>query len=209
MVSHGPSTPAAFVARRTWQGPGPWLVSSGTLYRRDGQWYTGAANETTGSEVFRIHTRRANYRNVTLSFVLRNLRLSSTPRTPPRRYDGVHVGVRWRSPYETYYVSVNRRDQTCLIKKKVPGGPSNGGTYLGLSPRVRHRFRFGAPQHVRVRVTNAPDGSVSIALFIDGRLIVVATDRGAGGPPLSGPGRIAIRGDNDEFTFGNVTVTPV
>jgi hypothetical protein len=145
---------------------------------------------------------------VTVSFVLRNLRLSNTRRTPPRGYDGVHVGVRWRSQYETYYVSVNRRDRVCVIKKKIPGGRSNGGTYLDLSPRVAHRFRFGVPQQVRVRVTDEPDGSTTLALFIDDRLIVAATDRGAGGPPLSGPGRIAIRGDNDEFAFGAFTITP-
>jgi hypothetical protein len=182
-------------------------VSSGTLFGHAGQWFTGTPNEATGSEVFRIQTRRADYRNVVVSFVLRNLRLSTTGRTAPHGYDGVHVGVRWHSQYETYYVSVNRRDRYCVIKKKVPGGPSNGGTYLAMSRRVRHRFPFGAPQHVEVRVADEPDGSVTIALFIDGAVVVAGSDHGADGPPLRAPGRIAIRGDNDEFMFGSFVVS--
>lgn len=32
-----------------------------------------------------------------------------------------------------FYASVNRCDQTVAIKKKMPGGSSNGGTYFTLA----------------------------------------------------------------------------
>jgi hypothetical protein len=109
--------------------------------------------------------------------------------------------------YSLYYASINRRDGTAVIKKKVPGGPSNDGMYYTLASAA-HVVPTSSWQAVRTVVTNS-GGSVTIRLFADGVLIVQATDSGTGGPPITQPGAVGIRGDNDRFQCDDFTVTAV
>lgn len=62
-------------------------------------------------------------------------------------------------------------------------------------------------QKVEATVKNNADGSVTIELFADGKLLVEAIDSGMGGAPISTPGKGGIRGDNANFKFKNFTVT--
>ena len=54
--------------------------------------------------------------------------------------------------------------------------------------------------------TNA-DGSVTIRLLSGGQLVVEATDHGTGGPPITSPGRVGLRGDNSNFRFDDFQVS--
>jgi len=43
-------------------------------------------------------------------------------------------------------------------------------------------------------------------VFIDGVHVVTAVDNGQYGPPITEGGAVAIRGDNLEFSFDDVTI---
>ncbi len=157
--------------------------------------------------MFRLTTQRSDFGDVAVSLRLRNDGLSSTASTPPVDWDGIHVFLRYQSEYSLYYASVNRRDGTVVIKKKVPGGSSNGGTYYELTPDLAHAVPYGQWQDVTATVRNVP-GGVELTLLADGVVLARVTDTGVGGPPITGPGRVGLRGDNVNASFDDFTVTP-
>lgn len=180
--------------------PGPaWLVTSGDLRVAQG-------TARTASPVFRAVTRRVDFRDAEVRFALLNRGLSSSPSTPAVDWDGVHVFLRYQSQYHLYYASVNRRDGSVIIKKKTPGGPSNGGTYHDLSPRKPHPVPYGAWQRIRVLVRDVPAG-VRIEAYADGKLLVSALDSGRGGPPIRAPGRVGVRADNADIEIDDFAAT--
>lgn len=192
------------------RSPGPpgraWVVTSGELRVAQG-------TARTASPVFRAVTRRGDFRDAEVRFSLLNRGLSSTPKTPATDWDGVHVFLRYQSQYHLYYASVNRRDGSVVIKKKTPGGPSNGGTYHDLSPRRSHPVPYGAWQKIRVLVRDVPRG-VRIEAYADGKLLVAALDPGKGGPPIRAAGRVGVRADNadieiDDFAASALTAPPL
>lgn len=187
--------------------PGPgWVVTSGKLELRGGK-------AETASPVFRVITRRRDFRDAEVSFSLLNRGLAPGPHTPETDWDGVHVFLRYQSQYHLYYASVNRRDNAVVIKKKVPGGPSNGGTYHELSPKKPYVVPYGEWQRVRAVVRDVPQG-VAIEAHIDGKLLVRAIDTGRlGGPPIRKAGRVGVRADNadiliDEFVAAEPPPSP-
>jgi hypothetical protein len=185
-----------------------WDVTSGALFAINGTAWTGFVKDSeSSSAVFRLVTKRRDFQDVEVSFRLLNQGLGSTPKTPPVDWDGIHVFLRYQSPYHLYYVSVNRRDNRIVAKKKVPGGPSNGGTYHELGPRGRYKVPYGAWQKVRVSAQNTEDGSVTLRLFIDDKLVLEAADDGVGGDPITQPGRVGIRGDNADLRFADFLVS--
>ncbi len=193
-----------------------WEVTSGSLFGTNGGDYSGipdhrspnaASTNGTNSAVFRCRTKRSNFGDVAVEFNLRNVKLYDHTGVGPHSYDGVHVWVRYQSEYQLYAVTVNRRDSQVVIKKKVPGGISNGGTYFTLA-QAHYRVPFGASQHVRVVARNVANGAVMLALQIDGRTLIQTLDAGTiGGAPIVNPGRLGIRGDNTEFYFDGFKVT--
>jgi hypothetical protein len=196
-----------------------WEMTSGSLFAKGGAGWSGAPDDKdpgpesrsgNGSSVFRLTTQRADFGNVAVSFELLNQGLTETRRTPKVDWDGVHVFLRYRSQYELYYASVNRRDNAVIIKKKTPGGPSNGGTYHNMTQEGRYEVPYGRWQAVRATVRDNADGSVSIDLYADGKLLVSATDDGKiGGPPLRGAGKTGIRGDNADIKIKDFHVDPL
>src|SRR6185369_15401481 len=106
------------------------------------------------SAVFRLTTRQDNFLNVLVEFDLMHQGLNSTDKTPPVDWDGVHIFLRYQSQYNLYYASVNRRDNTVVIKKKIPGGPSNDGTYYDISSYNRHIVPYMVWQHVAAMIQN-------------------------------------------------------
>lgn len=194
-----------------------WDMTSGSLFAVDGCGYTGTIDgdspdaksaKKTGSAVFRLNTRRADFGDVRVDFDLNITRLTSTSRTKAVDWDGIHIWLRYQSEESLYYASVSRRDGKVLIKKKVPGGPSNGGTYYVLGSEVSGRpVRHGEWSKVGASVQNNADGSVTIVLFRDGQPVVTAVDKGTGGPAITKLGAVGIRGDNAEFRFRNFTVS--
>jgi hypothetical protein len=193
-----------------------WQLDSGSLFVLAGTGWTGVPDDTppnatsstgTDSAIFRLVTRRSDLGNVSVSFSLDNTGLSTTPSTPAVAWDGVHVFLRYQSETSLYYASINRRDGTSVIKKKVTGGPDNGGTYYDLTPYVSHPVPYGTWQSVTATVRTNADGSVTIRLLSGGQLVVEATDHGTGGPPITSPGRVGLRGDNSNFRFDNFQVS--
>lgn len=193
-----------------------WELNSGSLFAQNGTGWSGVpdgaspdANSavTTGSAVFRATTRDDTFGNVNVAFDLQINRRVTTPRTPAVAWDGIHVFLRYQSEEQLYYASVNRRDDSVVIKKKCPGGPTNGGTYYTLASVGGHPEPGTQWQHVDVGVVDRLDGTVLIEVSLEGSLVLSAVDSGVGCPVIAGTGATGIRGDNTEFHFDNFTVT--
>lgn len=207
-----PTSPSA-VASPDWQ------MTSGSLFAAANAGWTGLPDRTApnadssngnDSAVFRLITRRADFYEAEVSFSLLNQGLTAWPTSPATAWDGVHVQLRYVSQFNLYAVSVNRRDGTVIIKKKVPGGPSNDGTYYNIGAYRAFPVPYGLWQAVRITIRDNPDGSVALQLFIDGVPAASALDDGTlGGPPIRQAGRIGVRGDNCDFKFDDFTVTPL
>lgn len=192
-----------------------WEMSSGSLFNAGGAGSTGSpdnrqpdalSSKGNNSCIFRLRTVRKDFLNTEVSFILLNNGFVSSQGTPPVDWDGVHVWTRYQSEFSLYYASVNRRDGVCLIKKKVPGGPSNDGTYYTISKIAKLPVPLGRWQQIKVVTKNPTDKSVLIQLYVGGALIVEATDSGKYGAPLVGAGRVGIRGDNCNFMFDTFKV---
>jgi hypothetical protein len=196
-----------------------WQMTSGSLFDQTGTAWTGipdgcstsSVNSTpcTASDVFRLNTAQRNFGDVTVSMDLRNNDLTSSSRTPPESWDGVHIWLHYQSEYKLYYASFNRRDGHIVIKKKCQGGTTNGGTYyeLGQGEVSGYPIPFGVWQHVAATIQDNADGSVTIAMYRNGTELLSATDTGVGCAPITTAGSVGVRGDNDNFNFDNFTVT--
>lgn len=192
-----------------------WEANSGSLFRTNDRAWTGVpdtvtpnatSSNGTNSAIFRLMTKQADFLNYAVSLILNVSGLVTTPKTPSQSYDGVHIFLRYVSEQELYYASVFRRDGKVVIKKKKPGGTSNGGTYYDISTYQTKPFPTGVD--VKVKATIQTIGTtVKIQLFANGVLLVEATDTGAvGGPPIFTKGKTGIRGDNANFTFDDFKV---
>jgi len=192
-----------------------WLVTSGSLFARDHAGWTGVPDRgspgprsasTTDSSVFRLVTRDVGFQNVAVSFSLLVQRFAAPPTEANLAWQGVHVFLRYQSPDLLYVVSVDRRDGVVVIKKKVPGGPTAGGTYFTLAmahvPSVVGRW-------VQVKTSAVNNGAdVDLKVWIAGWLRLQAVDDGVGDTaPITLPGRVGLRGDYTEFMFRAFTVT--
>jgi hypothetical protein len=194
-----------------------WQVTSGSFFVKRGVGWTGApdgckpdrySQSCNDSAVFRLHTRRVTFGDVAVSLRLLNHSLTSTARTPARAIDGVHLWLHYQSETELYAVSVNRRDASIVIKKKCPGGPSNGGTYYDLAkPLSNQPIPFGVWQKLTASIRANADGSVTISLSRNGAPLTSVTDHGVGCSPIAAAGAVGVRGDNDNFSIDNFTVT--
>jgi hypothetical protein len=194
-----------------------WELTSGSLFAKDGAGWTGVPNAGApgplssaynNSSIFRLTTKQANFGNVAVTFDLLNQGLTSNSVTPAVDWDGVHVFLRYQSEEYLYYASINRRDNSIVIKKKVPGGPSNGGTYTSVGTYMSHAVPYNTWQKVKATIKNNSDGSVTIQLYADGKLLISAIDNGVGGvAPIRISGKVGIRGDNANLKFKNFTVT--
>lgn len=192
-----------------------WLVTSGSLFRRHDALWSGRPDDRspgprsragTDSAVLRAVSTDAGHADVRVSFALLVHGLTETTRTPAQDYDGVHVFLRYRSEVSTYTVSVYRRDGQVVVKKKVPGGPSNGGTYDALG---QARPTTGSPgwRHIDVTVSGAP--VVRLTLRVDGQPLLDVLDRGETAPSITGAGRVGLRGDNCDFAVRDFTAEPL
>ncbi|MCO6009566.1 hypothetical protein NE236_31805 [Actinoallomurus purpureus] len=203
-----PRTPGTRLSR-------DWDVTSGSLFVHRGVAWSGVpdaavpdagSSRGTGSSVFRMTTRRRDFDDVTVSLRLRNLGLTGTGRAAASEIDGVHVFLRWQSPEKLYVVSLNRRDGLMVVKKKLPGGDANGGTYVTLG-QARYAVPYGRWQAFRVRIATSGGGLVTVTVARDGRQVLSATDDGSEGAAILAPGAVGLRGDNCDFEFTGFRVT--
>lgn len=196
-----------------------WAVTSGSAFVSGGRAWTGRVDDQvpdvvssngTNSATFRMTTLRTDFRDVAVAFDLELRECSTTPSTPPTEWDGVHVFLRRQSDQHLYYASVSRRDGRLAIKKKVPGGPSNGGTYYTLAMSQGQLAERGTATPVAAAVQTMPDGSVQISVLRpDGSAALTAVDSGTGGAPITSPGSVGLRGDNCEFFFDEFRVRSI
>jgi hypothetical protein len=206
---------------RTAVHDGRWQMTSGSLLARSGTGWTGVpdagapgatSSPYNGSAVFRMRSHRTDIRDAAVDFRLRTDRFVSTSRTPAQQWDGVHVWLRYRSETDLYVVSVNRRNDTIQVKRKVPGGTTNGGTYVSLGDSEPFPTPLGRWQSWSVSARNAADGSVVLEAKVDGRLVLRQVDSGVRLPdgrtaaPLRYSGRVGIRGDNTEFRLDDLAI---
>src|SRR4029079_8521338 len=96
-----------------------WDMTSGSEFGSSGAGWTGVPDDVgpnatssngTNSAVFRLVTKQSNFGDVSVSFLLRNQGLTTTPSTPAVDWDGVHIFLRYQSEESLYYASINRRD---------------------------------------------------------------------------------------------------
>ena len=129
-------------AGSAWDGPGrtssDWEVTSGSLFVRNGVGWTGvpddandgrtpvgaASTNVTNSAVFRARSVRADFGNVDITLRVKvGYFLPGTSTTAAQDWDGVHLFLRYLSPFNLYYASVARRDGRVVIKRKISGIP--------------------------------------------------------------------------------------
>lgn len=193
-----------------------WMVTSGSLFVRGGVGYSGAptrgtvdahSTKQTNSAELRAITRQIEPADVALNMRLRLLGLVPGNGDIGSGWDGFHVFVRYRSVAEFYLVSAAARDGFLTIRRKRPGGDSNGGHYVTLTsasfPWKLHRW-----YRMQVRTMDTPQG-VRLMVFVDGRQVLDVTDTGFDREaPIRGDGRIGIRGDNTEFEVADLGAVP-
>ena len=189
-----------------------WEVTSGSMFVRDGAAWTGPIDaespdpeslESTNSAVLRAFTRVEAPASSTVT--LRLLPIAFVDAVEETPWDGAHVLVRVQNEQDFYAVSMFRRDGTVVIKRKVPGGPSNGGTYVTIAD-VHAPLSEGEWHDVRI-VTADRDGAVVIELWLDGANVLTAVDSGQFGPPITVPGTVGFRADNFEVSFDDLVVS--
>jgi hypothetical protein len=193
-----------------------WIATSGSLYAHDNAGWTGVPDRMppgprsvagTDSSVFRVVTRRNDFQDAAVSLSLLVQRFVAPGSGPAPTWQGVHIFLRYQNPDLLYAVSVDRHDGVIAIKKKVPGGPSAGGTYYTLAT-ASAKTGLGHWEQVKASAVNNGEGGVEIQLWLNGRLRLSAVDSGTGDTePITRPGRVGLRGDYTEFMFRDFTVT--
>jgi hypothetical protein len=185
-----------------------WIVTSGSLFSREGAGWTGVPDReppdarsanATDSAVFRLVSRRQNFGNVRVTFDLLIAPTRLSPGAEGHSYDGVHVWLHYASPRELYSLSVMRWDGTVAIKRKTPGGPSNGGSYRTLTT-ARSVMPVGRWVPVEVQALTRGAG-VQLTIIIDGRVLARQIDSSR--YALTRSGAVGLRGDNTQFEFRN------
>lgn len=188
-----------------------WEMTSGSLFLNNNSGWTGKPDKlqpnfdsSTGnnSRVFRMRSKLMNFKDVDISLKLWNQDLTAGG----DMWDGAHIWFRYMADNHLYYASVNRRDNKVLFKKKLPGGPSNDGTYYQIGKVASYVVPYGSWQNIKVRVRNTAQG-VNLEMYINGKFLVSATDAGVGGPPILTAGRVGVRGDNAELRVQDFAVS--
>jgi hypothetical protein len=185
-----------------------WFAESGAMQRRSG---TGVAADGT----FRMWTRRTDFQNIKVEM---DLKVDALPnlRGSTANWDGVKFWLRRQlctpepncgrvsdpNAQAGYTAEVGLRDGRVYIQKKV------GSNYSLLSATPSNPIPYGSWMRVGGVVRNNPDGSVTIQVLRNGKVLVEVTDHGTNGAPLRNPGRIGLRADNAKFNIDNLAVVP-
>jgi hypothetical protein len=157
---------------------------------------SGASQATFGIDglhiaapTFRMRTRRYDFLDVSVEAAFK-----VEPQPGGNDWDGVHFLLRYQSEENLYAISVNRRDNVVLFKRKDLGGPSNGGTYVTLGKPQPYVVPVGQWQAVEVGVSN---GSLGVRLWmtVSGDMYFI-TDTSP--QAITKPGKVALR--TDSFT---------
>jgi hypothetical protein len=219
-------------------------MTSGSLFSADGMGWSGvpdtiapdaASSAGNDSAVFRLRTKRSDFRNVRVDV---DVRVNSwSDARPGYEWPEVVLWLRYASEFNVYWASMLRADGKVDIEKKVactqlPDGCAEGyadneGQYYILPPSYTSDgwpVELGVWYHLTVAVRNGPGGSVAIATFRDGQLMSEALDVGVGQevqnaadgaftanptPPIAGEAKLGIRADDADFNVAHYVVTPL
>jgi hypothetical protein len=217
-----------------------WIMTSGSLFTKDGSFWTGKpdscndgpnadSTNCTNSDVFRLNSAKKFSGNVSVSVTVKqnsdihdlNCNKGDTC------WHGAHIWLGYQSEFNLYYVSVNRADNNVVIKRKIPCGDDNNGTYKELSRYVSHPFTTGTWNTYTATLHHNTDGSNAISLYdqASGNTpIVTGVDRGGTNPnwaadcdapgkypsasyqPIGDTGSIGMRGDFSDMQFKDLVV---
>ena len=213
-ATYNPSDPASVISP-TWEAnSGSFWSANGTIHNAKVPIDIGAPNAQStnhnNNAVGRLYTKQSfslgglNQGLAVFTFIT-NLGLSvpsgtidGSPNTS-HDWDGIHIFGIYAAENSLYYGSINRRDGKVVIKRKKPGGPSNGGTYVDLSTYNNYTVPYGEGRRYRMEqlITSLSPLTVRIRLFVDSTKIAEAFDDGSvtGVTPLTS-GRVGIRSDN-------------
>jgi hypothetical protein len=192
-----------------------WEMESGCALRQDNTLWSGVptANEPnkdcsngSGSEVFRLWTKRTDFGNVAVSMSLRNNGYAVGSQGE-RSWDGVKIWLRRQGAsgsHGLYTVEVNRRQGNIMIQKKC----ANSDEYhiLEQARPEGAAASIGSWEAVGGTVRNQPDGSVKLTMVRHGETVLEAVDTGVGCAPITSPGRVGVRGDSTNFNVDDFRV---
>lgn len=200
-----------------------WENETATLYRRANTGWSGVpdgggdvdrtSSQVNGSEMFRMWTQRSDFENVLVTMKLRHEGYTngSTADWPAKSWDGLKLWLRRggrTGSHNLYTVEVNRRQGNVMLQKKCAG--SDQYTILAQTPSSSTPALADQWETVGGSVKTNADGTVSLQLIREGRVVLEATDNGAGGcAPITAAGRVGIRGDNTQFSVDDFVVARV
>jgi hypothetical protein len=159
--------------------------------------------------LFRLVTRQT-YRNPVqdLTFTIRRIELSASPNR--NESNGVLLFQRYLDGDNLYYAGV-RVDGGAVVKKKLHGVYHTLG-FVPVFPGAYNRSRnpnlipTNRPVSIHSETHSNGDGSVDVALWVDGNLALEVRDTGVGGAPIAGPGFAGIRTDFMDVDFESYNV---
>lgn len=167
--------------------------------------------------LFRLITRKDNWGDIsqTAYFKITQDNLSSSPNR--NESNGLLLFERYRDSNNLYYAGI-RRDGAAVIKKKQNGIYYTLAFTNGIFPGVYDHdtnpnlLPINSWNGLMSEVTNQPDGSVNIKLFIDKnwndswRLVAQAVDNGTFGQPIIQAGAAGIRTDFMDVEFDSYLI---
>lgn len=194
--------------------PGPFFVDPFTrdanFLLTNGTVSYSSSGARTDSPVLRYTSRRRDFQDVRATLDFQHLGFVTSSRTPARDWDGLHVWIRYQSQYSLYYASFNRRDGKIALKKKEPrpdDPTSNYGEYFTLATGTMS-FSHGRDQRMSVEAENLSRGRVALRVRnASGQVLLSYIDDGSvGGPALTSPGAVGVRGDNSSLLLQRLEV---
>lgn len=190
-----------------------WDLNSGSFFFSSGTGWTGDPDslyngsdfysETwNNSNTFRALTDRHDWTDIELSAQVKNMGFSGG--VPNQDYYGIFFFVGYLNEQELYYVSFNRSDDNIVIKRKIPPGPDNGGTYYELTAYTPRAVTYESFQNIRISKVATGSTTVTIRLYMENQLVLTGVDNGIvhNGSlklPITSGGSVGIRSDYHEF----------
>lgn len=179
-----------------------WDVTSGSLYQtRLGAW-SGVpdgvspdvySSNGTGSAVFRMVSKQVYQRPIRITVDIENVGLTSTSRTPPVAWDGLHIFCGYQDPDNLCAVTFSRRDNVVIIKKK------KSGMYTEVSATNPHAASYGESRRYMIEI-----GSwISLFAYTGAGLGVLLTQSS---DQDFQSGKVGLRADNCEFLLSRFKV---
>lgn len=213
-----------------------WELSSGSLFAKEGAFWTGEpdtcdapnaiSTNCTNSDIFRANTKKQFTGDTHVKISIKQLKdiHNKNCSSDDTCWHGAHLWLRFQNQYNLYYASLNRADGQVVIKRKVPCGDDNDGTYFTLG-EARYDFVPMQWNQYKASIRTNSDQSVTITVTdSQDRIIVSAQDHGgtnpnwtktcqvdgkyssAQYPPIHEPGNIGVRGDFSNFMFKDLVV---